>query len=164
MINKTEYTHKQLVKRAIKWLWGQGCAVVITEMAGRGQEPDAIGFCSTYSILVECKASRSDFLSDKYKCHSRVGNSMGDKRYYLTCSGIIKSGELPEKWGLLEPYDSGFTIVESAGWFKDKAYDREIGLLVSAMRKIRGMMPRGTSVKSYYYHTNNRATLGILKE
>jgi len=86
---------------------------------------------------------------------------MGDKRYYLTPKGIIKPSELPEKWGLIEPYGSGFTIVESAGWFQDKGYGMEIGLLVSAMRRIRGMMPQGTSVKSYYYQTGNRATLGI---
>ena len=158
-----ELTHDKLVKKAIKWLWGQGCVVVITEMAGRSQEPDAIGFCTTYSILIECKASRSDFLSDKHKCHHRAGYSMGSRRYYLAPKGMINPEELPEKWGLLEPYGKGFTIIESAGWFKDKSSGMEISLLVSAMRRIRGMMPRGTSVKSYYYHTNDRATLGIKK-
>jgi len=156
-----KYTHDQLVKKATKWLWRQGCAIVITEMAGRSQEPDAIGFCPTYSILIECKANRSDFLKDKHKCHRRAGRSMGDKRYYLAPKGMISPEELPEKWGLLEPYGSGFTIIESAGWFQDKDCRMETNLLVSAMRRIKGMMPRGTSVKSYYYQTSNRATLGI---
>ena len=155
------YNHNELVKKAIKWLWGQGCVIVISEMAGRSQEPDALGFCHTYSILVECKANRSDFLSDKHKCHHRSGYSMGDKRYYLAPKGIIKPSELPEKWGLLEPYGKGFTIVESAGWFRDKASNMEISLLISSMRRIKGMMPKGTSVKSYYYQTGNTATLGI---
>ena len=156
-----KYTHDQLVKKAIKWLWGQGCAVVISEMASRSQEPDAIGFCTTYSILVECKASRSDFLSDKHKCHQRAEHSMGDQRYYFTAKGLIRPEELPEKWGLIEPYGRGFTIVESAGWFQDKSSNMEISLLISSMRRIKGMMPRGTSVKSYYYQTGNTATLGI---
>lgn len=157
----TKYTHAQLVKKAIGWLWGQGCVVVISEMAGRSQEPDAIGFCHTYSILIECKASRSDFLSDKHKCHHRTGYSMGSKRYYFTPKGLIYPDELPENWGLVEPYGNGFTIVKKAEWFKDKSSGMEISLLISAMRRIKGMMPRGTSVKSYYYETGNTATLGV---
>lgn len=160
----SKYTHGQLVKKAIKWLWGQGCAIVITEMAGGSQEPDAIGFCPTYSILVECKASRSDFLSDKHKPHHRTGHSMGNKRYYLAPKGMINPEELPEKWGLVEPREKIMRIIESAEWFIDKDSNSEISLLVSCMRRIKGMMPKGTSVKSYYYETGNTATLGVKKE
>jgi len=154
-------THDELVKKARHWLWTQGCSVVITEMSSSSQEPDAIGFCPTYSILVECKASRQDFLSEKNKPHTRTGKSMGDKRYYLAPSGIIKSKELPKKYGLLQPCGRGITIMESGGWFKEKNFRGEIHLLISAFRRIRTLPPKGTSVRMYFYQTGCRATLGI---
>ncbi|MBA7665293.1 hypothetical protein ES703_73363 [subsurface metagenome] len=157
----TKYTHDQLIKRAINWLWGQGCVIVISGMAGGSQEPDAIGFCHTYSILIECKASRSDFLRDKHKRHHRAGQSMGNKRYYLAPQGMINPEELPEKWGLIEPREQNMRIIGKAEWFMDKSSHPEISLLVSAIRRIKGMMPQGVSVKSYYHQTNNKATLGI---
>ena len=156
--------HAQLVKRAIKWLWSQGCAVVISEMAGSGQEPDAIGFCPTHSILIECKASRSDFLADKNKSYYRTGHSMGDRRYYLSQKDIIKREEVLEGWGLLYPTEKTMRIIESSKWFADKDYGSEIHLLISAMRRIKGKSGKGVSVKFYTYQTNNRATLGIIKE
>jgi len=159
-----KYSHDELVKKARKWLWAQGCAVVITEMAGGSQEPDAIGFHPSYSMLIECKASRSDFLNDKNKCYRRAEKSMGDKRCYLAPTDMIDPAELPEKWGLLEPWGNGLKIIEEANYFIDKESRSETALIISAMRRIEGMMPKGTSVRSYYYETKNRATLGIRKE
>ena len=89
---------------------------------------------------------------------------MGNRRYYLAPKGMIRPDDLPEGWGLLEPYGNGFTASVGAGAFRDKDCQMETNLLVTAMRRIKGMMPRGTSVKSYYYETGNTATLGILKE
>jgi len=160
-------THAELVKKASRWLRSQGCAVIITEMAsGAYQQPDAIGWHPTYSILVECKASRSDFLSDKNKCHRRVGKSMGDRRYYLAFPGIIKSADLPEKWGLLEPHGKVMkVVVKAGGFYKEEAnYGGEIALLISALRRVKGIMPEGVSARFYTYKTKNRATVGIGKE
>jgi len=159
-------THKELVKKAKKWLRAQGCGVIITEMASNAmQEPDAIGWYSTFSILIECKASRSDFLKDKNKEHSKTKLSMGDERYYLAPKGIINPEELPEKWGLLEPYGNGIKRIRNSGWFyREKNCRGEIILLVSAIRRIKGVMPEGTSVKSYVWQTNCRATIGISNE
>ena len=159
-------THKELVKKAKGWLRAKGCGVVITEMASNaGQEPDAIGWQRSFSILIECKASRSDYMKDKNKEHQRLGKSMGDKRYYLAPKGIIKPEELPEKWGLLEPYGNGVKRIRNSGWFdREKNCRGEAILLVSAIRRIKGVMPEGTSVKSYVIETNCRATIGISKE
>ena len=158
-------THSDLVERARKWLRTQGCGVIITEMtSGAGQEPDAIGWHPAYSVLVECKASRSDFMSDKNKGHQRTKISMGDKRYYLAPKGIIKPGEVPEKWGLLEPYGNGIKkIVYPGSFFKEKNIRGEITLLVSAMRRIKGIMPKGISARTYGVQTNCRATVSIRK-
>ena len=90
---------------------------------------------------------------------------MGDRRYYLAPKGIIKAEELPGKWGLLEPYGSGITIIEPTGWFfKEKNARGEIKLLVSAMRRIKGIMPKGISVRTYVDQTNCRATVSIKEE
>ena len=86
---------------------------------------------------------------------------MGNKRYYIAPKGMITPEELPEKWGLVEPREQNMRTIRSAKWFMDKSNNSEISLLVSAMRRIKGMMPRGVSVKSYYLETGNTATLGI---
>jgi len=158
--------HSELIKKASRWLQTQGCGVVITEMtSGAGQEPDAIGWHPRYSILIECKANRLDFLNDKHKCHQRTDKSMGDKRYYLAPSGIIKPEELPEKWGLLESYGNRVRIIKDPDWFFiEKDCRGELTLLVSAFRRIEGIMPSGVSAKCYQYKTKNRATIGIKKK
>jgi len=159
MIMLKKYTHRDLVNKARKWLWTKGCAVVITEMVSAGgQEPDAIGFFPNYSILVECKASRADFLNDKKKYHQRLDKSMGDKRYYLTPKGLIHPDELPMYWGLLEPSGRGLEVLRDAAWSFPKSSKAEISLLISAMRRM-----KGTSVRYYAYNTKCRATLGIKK-
>lgn len=101
-------THAELVKRAERWLRNtRRCGVVICEAAAQsGETPDAIGwrFGGKLSVLVECKASRADFLADKRKWCRKNGatHSLGDERYYLAPAGIIKPEDLPERWGLLE--------------------------------------------------------------
>lgn len=160
-----KYTHDELVKKASKWLRSQKCVVIITEMASQFQEPDAIGWGHRCSILVECKASRSDFLKDKNKRHIRTGGGMGDYRYYLAPKGIIGISDLPLRWGLLEPCGGGLKIIKKAEYQREKSYTQEIGLLVSGFRRIRAQTKRavGISVKYYGYETKNKATLGVLE-
>ena len=65
-----EHTHKDLVNIAEKWLIRR-CGFAFKELATIGNEiPDAIGFKSTYTILIECKVNRNDFLNDKKKIFS----------------------------------------------------------------------------------------------
>ena len=158
-------THSDLVKKASRWLQTQGCGVVITEMtSGAGQEPDAIGWYPCYSILIECKASRSDFLGDKRKWHQRTGGGMGNQRYYLAPPGTIKAEEVPNGWGLLEPYGNGIRIrVYASKKFKERNCTKELTLLLSAFRRITGIMPDGVSARCYQYETKSRATIGILE-
>ena len=161
-------THDQLIHKAMKWLWSQGCVVVITEMASGGrEEPDAIGFFTGYSIVIECKTNHADFLNDRHKIHSRSWwGKMGDKRYYLAPRGIIKPRELPEKHGLLEPHGQGLTIIKSVGFKSDKNWDAEQRLLISAIRRIKGISPNGANVRCYQtgYDKKARATLGVAKK
>lgn len=95
-------THSELVDAAYRWLLKTAkCGFAFRELYSMNLEiPDAVGFRSMYSILVECKASRSDFLRDCKKAHRQKGG-VGTYRYYLCPEGMIKESDLPEKWGLL---------------------------------------------------------------
>ncbi len=109
-----ELTHKALCDIAVRWLKranssnGPGCQVAVSEVATgwNGEMPDAIGFKTGYgyqgSIVVEVKVSRSDFLADFKKPH-RCGEveALGNWRYYMCPTDIIKPEDLPPKWGLL---------------------------------------------------------------
>jgi len=71
--------HAQLVALAARWL-KRDHPLVITEMTA-WESPDALGWKSSESTtLVECKASRADFLADAKKFfreHPEYG--MGDR-------------------------------------------------------------------------------------
>lgn len=96
--------HDELVQVAKKWLVGTaGCAFAVGEiMSCNGEIPDAIGFKSDSSILVECKTSRSDFLADKKKpFRIKPEKGMGDHRYFLCPPDVIKQTDDLNGWGLL---------------------------------------------------------------
>ena len=163
-------THGELVEKARIWLIGtERCAVVITEMdSGAGQCPDAIGFHPGYSVSIECKSSRADFLRDKKKLHVRSDRGMGCEKYYLAPPGVIKRGDLPDfKYGILEPRGRGLRAVHSPSRFFAKPdFQKENTLLVSAIRRLGGNVMSGVSVRAYQYDENSkkRATLGILHQ
>ena len=70
--------------------------VVVSEL------PDAIGFKSGYSCLIECKASRSDFLKDKKKpFRNGTTKGVGSERIYLTNPNVANVHDLPPKWKLM---------------------------------------------------------------
>ncbi len=104
--------HKELSDLAVKWLKrpnsqkGHGCIVAASELRSgwNGEVPDAIGFRlhgnHVFSIVVEAKTSRSDYLADKAKNHRKEGG-MGNFRYFICHEGLIKKSELPCGWGLL---------------------------------------------------------------
>lgn len=153
-------THSQLVQLASKWL-KRRFPVVITEMAGGSEEPDAIGFKGGFSCLIECKASKPDFYAERNKPRTRSGvNGMGDHRYYLTTPGLVKLEQLPEKWGLLHAQGRGVYVIKQAE-LQEKNYRREQALLLSCIRRIGQDAPKGVSVKFYTYETKCRATLGV---
>lgn len=96
--------HSELVLRAGAWLRSKHrCPVVLCEINTRLPfVPDALGLLRTgVSHHVECKASRSDFLSDKKKLHRRNDDYLiGDYVWYLTAPGVADVEEIPDPWGL----------------------------------------------------------------
>jgi hypothetical protein len=112
MMELIKYTHKELVEIAYKWVL-KNCSVGIAfkELYSLASEiPDVIAFGGWESIVIECKASRSDFLGDMKKPHRTKG--MGNWRFYCCPKGMIKVGELPEKWGLIYVNEKGKAKIE----------------------------------------------------
>lgn len=98
--------HDELVKRAYRWLYNtRRCSLVFTELCTHeGERPDAIGWYGHgWSVLVECKVSVSDFLSDRRKPF-RNGTivGVGQERWYMVPQGLdVKNSHIPDGWGLL---------------------------------------------------------------
>lgn len=155
-------THAELINQAAKWLERQGCAVVITDMShGQSETPDAIGWKGTRSTLVECKASRADFLADRNKPFRRMPDTgMGVARYMCVPRGLIRVDELPADWGLIE-WDGKRMRVTHKHTQQHTDGRSEISLLLSALRRVGRAAQAGVSVKYYTMESKNRATLGI---
>lgn len=143
--------HKQLCIKASSFLKGNNwkmkdingnsyhegrCGFVAVEHSTIGFEiPDVIGFNSMFSVMVECKMSRSDFLSDKKKIVRRNEDlGMGNFRYYYCPDGLIKPDELPDGWGLIYLRKrSHILIIESK--HKKSNLKEERGFLYSVIIK-----------------------------
>ena len=105
-------THDELVQRAVRWLkspnghmpYRCGCYPVFGEKVCSciSESPDAVGWTTSGSVLIECKTSRGDFLTDKRKWfRTHPAEGMGRLRYYMAPIGLLREDELPVGWGLL---------------------------------------------------------------
>ncbi|MBI5520233.1 MAG: MmcB family DNA repair protein [Desulfovibrio sp.] len=147
-------SHSILVARASAWLRRNGFKVALPELYTAGGEiPDAWGLDSGgQSCIVEVKVSRSDFLRDAKKWHRRnAWAGMGNIRYYMAPTGIIKPEELPEGWGLLVV--RGRIIrreVEAAHGEQNHTDRADKRLLYSVLRRLdcAGILRGGLSVAS----------------
>lgn len=157
-------THSDLVEVAAAWL-RKRCAIVVTEIATSGEEPDALGWQGPHSTLIECKVSRGDFLADRQKPFRRQAErGIGRSRYFLTPSGLIDATELPQGWGLLEYDGKRVCCAKKSEYFENVNDRHEITILLSLLRRIGRTAPTGTSIKFYTFETRNTATLGMEKE
>ncbi len=129
-------THATLVALGVRWLSRQS-STVFYEFAARVKEnPDIIGWASGFSTLIECKASRSDFLSDSKKTVRRnPKKGMGQRRYYLCPAGVIQVEDLPPKWGLLWAEKSRVTVKREARGNPDRSLIAELRFLNSMLRR-----------------------------
>ncbi|MEL6349833.1 MAG: hypothetical protein AAFV53_42410 [Myxococcota bacterium] len=104
-----------------------------------GVNPDAIGWRGDYSILVECKTSRSDFFADKKKAIFRFPDRCpGQERWYLTPKGLVKPREVPKGWGLAEVRGRRIIKVKQAqgGLINERRARADVSILYSAMRRV----------------------------
>jgi len=134
-------THSQLVEKAVEWLRGYRCGVVLSEQACvSGEMPDAIGWKrASHSVLIECKLSRADFLADRDKpFRQKQELGLGCERFYLTPPGLLQLKELPPGWGLLEIRKREVEVIRrSARDLRTPAgLAYEMNLLLASLRRV----------------------------
>jgi hypothetical protein len=133
-------THKQLVKFARMWLRAKGCRLVLCERSSSdGEQPDAIGWKSgRQSILIEAKASRTDFRRDRDKWFRHGNLGMGQQRFFMAPEGVIPVAELPAGWGLLEVKGNNVTtrVNSDLMFFDERRAAAEVPLLVACLRRV----------------------------
>lgn len=134
-------THPQLVERAVRWLRGYRCGVVLSEQACvSGEMPDAIGWKrACHSVLVECKVTRADFLADRAKpFRQKPEKGVGSERFYLVPGALVKVEELPAGWGLLELKRGKVEMMRASA--KDlrtaRGFRYEMNLLLASLRRV----------------------------
>lgn len=165
-------THDELVLRADRWLRNNGFSVTLRDgfsaWTTHGEKPDVIGWRDHVSCLIECKISRSDFLSDRkkpFRADPAIG--MGDWRFYICPPGIITVDDLPEGWGLLYCHPKKIEKVHgfppNTMW-GNRPFDgnkrSETMMLRSALRRfqVRGLLDvvyEGVDIISAHKDTNN---------
>ncbi|TPW57253.1 hypothetical protein DL503_04560 [Morganella morganii] len=114
-----DLTHDDLCEIAVRFLQNNGFNVAFGDRFqssnGTGEQPDAIGFRSGVSCLLEAKVSRSDFLADKKKWfRQQPEKGMGDWRFFISPPDIINPEDLPAGWGLL--HVKGRRVFKVHGW------------------------------------------------
>ena len=112
--------------------------VVLSEIASAVHEtPDVIGWATGFSTLVECKATRNDFAADRKKSFRRYPETgMGYHRWFLAPKGLLRSEEVPEKWGLAELSGSRILKTKKPAPFLERNWQNEMHLLSSAVRRL----------------------------
>lgn len=98
--------HDALALRAASFIvkkFACRCVLVGQQSTKVSEWPDVIGWNSRgESVVVEAKASRSDFRADASKWSRRGENGVGVRRVYIAPAGMIAVGDLPPGWGLIE--------------------------------------------------------------
>jgi hypothetical protein len=148
--------HSTLIAMGVRWLSRQ-CSVVLYEFATEADEnPDVIGWApGAGSVLIECKLSRSDFLSDATKTVRRNPRAgMGHRRYYLCPPDLIQVKDLPPKWGLLWATKGQVIVKREARGHPERNLAAEVRFLSSMLR--RAQIRIGTRPLSEWLRGENR--------
>jgi len=90
-------------------------------------------------VVVECKISRADFLADRDKTfRQKPETAMGCERFYLAPAGLLKPGELPSGWGLLELRGREVELMQpSEGKMRSgRGFRYEMNLLLASLRRV----------------------------
>jgi hypothetical protein len=138
-----KHEHKNLTILAEEWLKKTfNCKVVLKDFAASISEiPDAIGWKEGHSIVIECKTSKPEFVSDKKK-KCRTGGGMGNWRFFLTPDDVDES-DILEGWGVYKVVEDG--IIHLCGReygvggipFPDANQTNEIIMLTHAVSKMK---------------------------
>jgi hypothetical protein len=128
-------SHASLVALGVRWL-SRRSSTVFYELASAKEIPDIIGWALGISTLIECKASRADFLRDAHKIvRKKPAIGMGQRRYYLCPQGVIGIEDLPAKWGLLWAAKGHITVKREAGGNPRRSLIAELRFMNSMLRR-----------------------------
>jgi hypothetical protein len=129
-------THASLVTLGVRWLSRQSSTVFYEFAAVAKENPDIIAWSNGLSTLIECKATRADFLRDSKKTARRNPKAgMGQRRYYLCPPGIINLEDVPKKWGLLWAEKGRIVVKKEARGNPDRSLMAELRFLNSMLRR-----------------------------
>jgi hypothetical protein len=129
MKSNNKITHNQCIDISANWLANQknrsigwGCKIILREPSGYllsvGESlPDILGIWDEMTVNIECKVSRSDFLSDKNKKHS---HPIGNYKIYACPHNMILPSEIPNGWGLLYVNGRGGKLIVDPIFKKDQ--------------------------------------------
>jgi hypothetical protein len=138
--------HRELCELGGKWLrnhkFNEGpiCTYSVVELVTvQLENPDVFGWDYWQTSLIEVKTSRADFKKDfkkKFKQEGYLG--VGMYRYYLCPEGLIKSEELPERWGLLYEKDGEIISIKVPEQFPNEEVNGmgQVTILSSIMRRM----------------------------
>ena len=183
-----ELTHDDLVELGSQWLRSPhtmhidgrshrfaACPIIATEITTAVREtPDVIGWSGRFSVVIEAKATRSDFVADAKKYFRREAEyGMGSYRYFLAPKGVICEHELPAGWGLLEVGDSAQSgkagrkiraVAHSQHFVAHKA--NETVVLQSLLRRMKVEPGKHVKIRVYTIESSvePRATVTIKSE
>jgi hypothetical protein len=148
-------THASLVALGVRWLSRQSSTVFYEFAAVVKENPDVIGWSNGLSTLIECKATRADFLRDSKKTTRNSPKiAMGQRRYYLCPPEVIKLEDVPKKWGLLWAEKGHITVKKQARGNPDRSLIAELRFLNSMLR--RAQIRIGTRPLSEWLRGENR--------
>lgn len=152
-----KFTHAELVQIAEFWLQKR-CGFTFYELSTKqGEIPDCIGFTNTYSVLIECKASRTDFKQDAEKLVRQVPHlGVGTFRFFMCEKDLIKIEEIPHNWGLIYvnstgaarkiigPIGKNWMTIKNQFWQFTSNTEKEYALMYFALRRLylQGVLPK----------------------
>jgi hypothetical protein len=134
-------THTEIVMRAVRWLRSRGYHAVLAEPTAVGghEIPDANGWTDGgYSVMVEAKTTRADFLKDRDKPirNRPMAEQLGNERWFMTPRRMLLRSELPPGWGLVEVTDQKAFVVLTAPSHRVKAQRLELSLIADCLGRL----------------------------
>lgn len=137
-------TKSEMIKRAEKWLRNtERCEFVCIKRSALTYHPDLIGYKSNgVTVVVECRSSMDEFLKDRkswLKKNDDKDRTMGVLRYYFAPKNVLSSDDMPDGWGLIEPFVENIrTIKVSAKRAQTPdILAREFRYLISSVKHIK---------------------------
>jgi hypothetical protein len=123
----------------------------MTEMTTAAWEtPDAIGFHSGITTLIECKASMTDFKKDSQKYFRKNPEmGMGTYRYFMVPKNLLNGTKTPQGWGLIEVSENKKTRVAKASDFFEANHQSEKDMLLSLLCRLKVNPGRHVKVRVY---------------